>query len=612
MKRVLAAIWVLACLATSVSSRGQSAADAFKDLPANHWAYSVADQLRARGVITGYPEAYFKGNRALTRYEFALAIDRAFGRIATRGERSAPGGAAPLNEPVDSTLGALTTGDVDALRRLAAEFQTELEIVGTSPAAVKSKIERLLRDIEARKHAAARAARLSTSAALRTESGTRVASRAATFSWPNVSQPDALKPAAGGATTRVSVGVLPQNGGSATSSILGAGYATLGAPARSLDLLDARPMQVALGPATSLNVERLRYSLGSLALSPPRAERSFTDPSRDESPFGVDGLRFAAHVGSVVVEAFAGQTYAVSGTLGMNPERSLLGPAGAVGILPSTTPSIALAPTAPTSQFSVRQLGGVSLRFPVAIFSGGHVRLTGIGSTGSASGGDPGTSLLGAETELRVTPRLTLGGEWARTMSASPMRFVGLDGQNSAYSGTLGYNSGRLRLTAEYKYIDPLFYAPGYWGRIGGWLNPTNIQGPGFRAAYEGGGFGVTLGGDFFSGARNRDDLAALGTNDDMTRVLVGVRWDVSRNLRANLDWEGVYWRLNSSLANLPTLAGNATPREQYITISTGYNLSSSTLLRLGYQRGGLVNSAAGAGGSSSVSAFTGQMAIKF
>ena len=49
----------------------------FPDLPENHWAYQYVKTLAAKGYLQGYPDGEFKGNRALTRYEYAAIIYRA-------------------------------------------------------------------------------------------------------------------------------------------------------------------------------------------------------------------------------------------------------------------------------------------------------------------------------------------------------------------------------------------------------------------------------------------------------------------------------------------------------------------------------------------------------
>ena len=50
------------------------AANPFMDVPMNHWAYDAIGQLAASGVVNGYPDATFKGNQPMTRYEAASAI----------------------------------------------------------------------------------------------------------------------------------------------------------------------------------------------------------------------------------------------------------------------------------------------------------------------------------------------------------------------------------------------------------------------------------------------------------------------------------------------------------------------------------------------------------
>jgi len=52
------------------------ARSAYDDLPTDHWAYSMLDQLCRDGVLEGYPEGFFNGSRLLTRYEFAQAVAR--------------------------------------------------------------------------------------------------------------------------------------------------------------------------------------------------------------------------------------------------------------------------------------------------------------------------------------------------------------------------------------------------------------------------------------------------------------------------------------------------------------------------------------------------------
>src|SRR5438270_8911359 len=50
----------------------------FRDVPAGHWASEAVNDLAVHGVFTGYPDQLFHPNRGLSRYEFAVAIQRLF------------------------------------------------------------------------------------------------------------------------------------------------------------------------------------------------------------------------------------------------------------------------------------------------------------------------------------------------------------------------------------------------------------------------------------------------------------------------------------------------------------------------------------------------------
>ncbi|WP_444216970.1 YadA-like family protein [Dialister hominis] len=49
----------------------------FPDVPENHWAYEYVKNLAEQGYLKGYPDGEFKGDRAMTRYEYAAIIYRA-------------------------------------------------------------------------------------------------------------------------------------------------------------------------------------------------------------------------------------------------------------------------------------------------------------------------------------------------------------------------------------------------------------------------------------------------------------------------------------------------------------------------------------------------------
>ncbi|WP_229415330.1 MULTISPECIES: iron uptake porin [Moorena] len=88
-----------------------------RDVSPGDWAYEALRSLVERyGCIAGYPNATFRGNRALTRYEFAAGLNSCLNQI----ERLLGG----------VTGDFITREDLESLQRLVQEFETELATLG--------------------------------------------------------------------------------------------------------------------------------------------------------------------------------------------------------------------------------------------------------------------------------------------------------------------------------------------------------------------------------------------------------------------------------------------------------------------------------------------------
>ncbi len=86
------------------------AANPFSDVPAGHWAYDSINKLAAAGVIEGYGDTTFGGDKLMTRYEMAQIVAKAMAKGA----------------------------NVD---KLAAEFADELDNLGVRVAALEKKAD---------------------------------------------------------------------------------------------------------------------------------------------------------------------------------------------------------------------------------------------------------------------------------------------------------------------------------------------------------------------------------------------------------------------------------------------------------------------------------------
>ena len=67
---------VTACLLVLFAVPVFAQSNPAQTVPFDHWAYDAVQQLVDMGIIIGYPDGTFRGNRAMTRYEFAMAISR--------------------------------------------------------------------------------------------------------------------------------------------------------------------------------------------------------------------------------------------------------------------------------------------------------------------------------------------------------------------------------------------------------------------------------------------------------------------------------------------------------------------------------------------------------
>ena len=86
------------------------AANPFSDVPAGHWAYDSVNKLAAEGVIDGYPDGTYGGDKLMTRYEMAQIVAKAMAKGA----------------------------NVD---KLAAEFADELDSLGVRVANLEKKAD---------------------------------------------------------------------------------------------------------------------------------------------------------------------------------------------------------------------------------------------------------------------------------------------------------------------------------------------------------------------------------------------------------------------------------------------------------------------------------------
>ena len=79
-------------------AQAQAAAE-YPDVPRGHWAYEAINKLSQAGIIEGMPDGTYMGNKAMTRYEFAVAIARLLQKIPTGGGNGVKGDTGATGAP---------------------------------------------------------------------------------------------------------------------------------------------------------------------------------------------------------------------------------------------------------------------------------------------------------------------------------------------------------------------------------------------------------------------------------------------------------------------------------------------------------------------------------
>lgn len=106
MKKNLVAA-LAAALTLGVASSAMAAANPFSDVPEDHWAYDAVKELARHGIIEGYGDTTFQGEKHITRYEMAQMVAKAMASI-------------PKADGTDKAM----------IDRLAVEFADELTNLG--------------------------------------------------------------------------------------------------------------------------------------------------------------------------------------------------------------------------------------------------------------------------------------------------------------------------------------------------------------------------------------------------------------------------------------------------------------------------------------------------
>ena len=90
------------CLVVALAVPAGAQINPAQTVPFDHWAFDAVQQLVDMGILIGYPDGTIRGNRAMTRYEFAMALSRMLDTIeqtaglpGPKGDTGATGAVGP-------------------------------------------------------------------------------------------------------------------------------------------------------------------------------------------------------------------------------------------------------------------------------------------------------------------------------------------------------------------------------------------------------------------------------------------------------------------------------------------------------------------------------------
>jgi len=134
----LAAVMLAAVAAPCARAQAQ-------DVPADHWAYDAIQMLARKGIVLGYPDGNFLGQRSLTRYEMAAIVQRVLRYL----EAEKAGQTKPVTpSPTTPAQPSVSASDLETVRKLVDEFKVELTVMGTDLKQVQEEVATLRQQMD--------------------------------------------------------------------------------------------------------------------------------------------------------------------------------------------------------------------------------------------------------------------------------------------------------------------------------------------------------------------------------------------------------------------------------------------------------------------------------
>jgi len=592
-------------------AQGTAASGPFADVPAYHWAYQSVDTLQKAGIVIGYPDGTYGGKRAMTRYEFAVAIARLMPLINNqpKGDYATKDDLAALRSDLEQKLQA-NSDAIAALQKLVDEFQPELTKLGQDVAAVKDRLDAL----EARVAAVEEEQRrVKFNGALNLIGKAFSSTDQPFFQDANgVVQPvtkhifqndtvlnDFVLSIKGRISDTASANVKLDFGNYLASigNTAAFGPANVAGPPgdTQITVWEANVDQpVNLGPLGGADLVAGRFGQQWTKYTLMQTDDDVYTYlyQTDSGNIITDGARVDLKVGPAAVNAWAGKfdqipfaepyggpapsgfQFLPGGLLPSREASPLLQGAGVRAVLGNFVNG--------TLGASFAEYGTVKSGNPD--FNGANYGVLSVYGL-DFNGGFP---LIGSRTGLTLDANIT------DAPLGTNSRSVNDEGNGWRYMETddqAGLTLGALSLKGGYQYVGPEYTAPGSWGKIGAWTDPSNIEGPVGSAKYVMSSK-LALTGDIEGYQAAYGQLKGGGTEnsplqqgDKLNHWKIGAAYGLTSSYDVDLGYEMVNWELKNKNGTLIGKApGDYKPTESFLTIGLGHTFNPNASFKLLYQ----------------------------
>ncbi len=586
-------------MAIAVSAVPGFAQGQFPDvLPDNHWAYTAVQELREAGILVGYPDGLYRGNRPLSRYEFAAALYAAYkrmmgmhGELADRvaelekmvkgmgGSDTGPITAqiADLRKQVDGMKGWAKR--IEDLERGAKEFEAELASMGVDMKKMREDLnglEERVSKLEKVKPAVTISGDLnflvlaghstdnefgqtpdgrvlgeskgtpSTVAGLSQDLNV-LHEAAFTFKGTNEEGPkwevtlvQSNLLANGGAT-----GLINYNSvGSGTAFSTGGSSTYVHSATVSFD-------SALVGQGFGAVIGRMGYQVGPYLFKRTDYTDYYANERWDDGNHRMDGGLLKFNFGAAKLHVFGGVNTGIQTNAGTE-----VSPIG--GGFVDRTLGVQVV-------FPIGEMGGVNLAY--LWHDSNDLAVAPNGNNFNR------INVYGGEVNLGFD-KFKVYGAYSKT-PLSENTSNALDEDNSAFHAGIKYDGGNFTVGGGYREVENFFSAAGSWGRIGNQWNPTNIKGFNAMVSFNAGeNLKLYAKGEF---AEPKENVVGYAFNgfDKMNTFTVGLDYKLAENWGAMLKYEDTKFDL---------VGAGADPKQKWYTVGINYGLGGNANIRFTYQ----------------------------